>query len=255
MFESIRAQVRVVIALTIRDMQNQNNGFEGGFAWAFIDVLLYVGAMSIIRVFVKAFMPPGLPPFTFLVLGIMPWQAFDKTMKAVETIVKKNRKLLSLPIVTPLDVILATALDRLCTYGIIFLGLMCICSYYENVGEPRFPMGVILIFLASWAMGLSFGLIQVPLYRMFPPAKWLWQPIKKAWFWTSGLYFVITSMPSTLWPYMTWNPILHINELIRTYWFHNYNTPIGSVPYVAVWLVGVTVLGLALERFIRRVPA
>jgi capsular polysaccharide transport system permease protein len=137
----------------------------------------------------------------------------------------------------------------------IFLVLASVCSYAEGAGAPRFPIGVILIFLSSWLLGLSFGLAQVPLYRMFPPVKWLWKPVKRLWFWTSGLYFVITSMPATLWPYMTWNPILHMNELMRTYWFHTYNTPIGSPAYVAMWVLGLGLLGLSLERFIRRVPA
>jgi capsular polysaccharide transport system permease protein len=255
MFEAIKSQVRVIAALTLRDMQNQNNNLVGGFAWAIIDVLLYVGAMSLIRVFIKAFMPPGMPPFTFLVLGIIPWQTFDHTMKTIENIVRRNGQLLSLPIVTPLDIAVSAALDKLCTYGIIFAGLMLLCMALEGGGPPRFPLGVILIFLASWVMGLSFGLVMVPLYRMFPPTKWLWKPFKRAWFWTSGLYFVITSMPANLWPYMTWNPILHINELMRTYWFQNYNTPIGSPTYVVLWLMGLVLFGLSLERFIRRVPA
>jgi capsular polysaccharide transport system permease protein len=255
MLESFKAQARVIAALTIRDMQNQSNGLEGGFAWAFIDILLYVGAMSLIRVFIKAFMPPGMPPFTFLVLGILPWQTFDHTMKVCEQILRKDRKLLSIPIVTPLDLVISASLDRLCTYGVVFVGLMIVCSYFESVPLPRFPLGVILVFLASWAMGLSFGLVLVPLYRMFPPAKSLWKPVKRAWFWTSGLYFVITSMPASYWVYMTWNPILHLNELMRTYWFSTYNTPVGSPAYVVTWLLGLAVFGLTLERFIRRVPA
>jgi capsular polysaccharide transport system permease protein len=254
MFESIRSQVRIIVALTIRDMQNQSNNLVGGFAWAIVDVLLYVAAMSLIRVFIKAFMPPGMPPFTFLVLGILPWQTFDHTMKTVETIVRKNSKLLSLPIVTPLDIILACALDKLCIYGLIFTGLISISSYFEGVGAPRFPMGIILVFLASWVLGISLGLVITPLYRMFPPAKSLWKPIKRTWFWTSGLYFAITSIPPNLWVYMTWNPILHVNELMRTYWFQNYNSPIASPSYIVAWILGLGFLGLSLERFIRRVP-
>jgi ABC-type polysaccharide/polyol phosphate export permease len=53
---------------------------------------------------------------------------------------------------------------------------------------------------------------------------------------------------------MTWNPILHINELMKTYWFQNYNTPIGSPAYVMAWILGLGFVGLSLERFIRRVP-
>lgn len=255
MFEAIKSQVRVVGALAIREMQNENTKLEMGLAWAFIEVLLYVGFLSMLRVFIKAFMPPSMPPFTFLVLGMVTWQTFMRTFKTLETLLSRAKKLLTLPIVTPLDVALAKAVQLFCTYSIVFVSLTAITSYFEGVGMPRFPLGVILLFLASWTLGVGFGLFMIPVQRMFPPARWLLQPFTRAMFWTSGLYFVITSIPVQFWPYMTWNPMLHVNELMRTYWFANYNTPVGSPAYVVCWIVVMLVLGLSMERFIRRVPA
>jgi capsular polysaccharide transport system permease protein len=255
MLELVRSQVNVVSALTIREMQNQNTKMQSGLGWALVEVLLYVGAISVIRVFIKAFMPPGMPPFTFLILGVMSYQIFGNTHKAIERVIGKNKKLLTLPVVTPLDLFFAAAIQQLCLCGIVFLGLISLSSYVENVGAPRFPMGVVLIFLSSWVMGIAFGLCFVPLLRIFPPSKYLFSPLKKAIFWTSGLYFVVTSMPPTLWPYLTWNPLLHICELMRTYWFETYNTPVGSPSYIFEVVGTMLVIGLSLERFIRRVPA
>lgn len=255
MFESIKLQMRVIAALAIREMQNENSKLEMGLAWAFIEVLLYVGFLSMLRVFIKAFMPPDMPPFTFLVLGMLAWQTFSKTYKTLETLLSRSKKLLTLPVVTPLDVALAKAVQLLCTYSIVFVSLSSITSYLEGVGMPRFPLGIILLFLSAWLMGVGFGLFMIPVQRMFPPARWLMQPFTRAMFWTSGLYFVITSIPVQFWAYMTWNPMLHVNELIRTYWFSNYNTPVGSPAYVICWITVLLALGLSMERFIRRVPA
>jgi ABC-type polysaccharide/polyol phosphate export permease len=49
-----------------------------------------------------------------------------------------------------------------------------------------------------------------------------------------------------------WNPLLHIEELIRTYWFTSYHTPVGSPAYVAECLLIMTFLGLLVERYVRR---
>jgi hypothetical protein len=41
--------------------------------------------------------------------------------------------------------------------------------------------------------------------------------------------------------------------LLRSYWFTVYTTPVGNVTYILIWLALLTVLGLGLERFLRRV--
>ncbi len=73
-------------------------------------------------------------------------------------------------------------------------------------------------------------------------------------FYTSGAFFVITTLPPGAWPYLDWNPLLHIDELMRVYWFTTYNSPVASPSYLVFCLMGLLVLGLSLERFIRRVP-
>jgi len=64
--------------------------------------------------------------------------------------------------------------------------------------------------------------------------------------------FQITMFPATIWPYLTWNPLLHVEELLRTYWFYSYHTPVGSPSYVAECLFGMVFFGLLLERYARR---
>jgi capsular polysaccharide transport system permease protein len=253
MFRSLKTQIDVIVALTIRDMQAANARVELGLAWALVEVLLYVAIISLVRVFIKAFMPPNMPPFTFLMLGILPWQTFSHTARSVETIVSKNRGLLILPIVKPLDLVFAKAIETFCIYGLMFLLLVSVSAYLEGAGLPRFPLGIVLCYLAAWLMGMSFGMILLPTQRVFPPSRWLLSPLMRIGFWTSGLYFVIASLPQSIWPYLDWNPMLHVNELMRTYWFATYTSPIGSPAYIIECLAGMALFGLSLERFIRRV--
>lgn len=254
MIESVRSQFAIIAALAIREMQNQNSKMQLGFAWAVIEVLIYVAVISILRVFINAFMPPNMPPLTFLILGILPWLVFMHTYKGIETIITRNKRLLIIPIVTPLDIVFAKALQTLTLYGGVFLGLVTFSAILEKAGAPRFPLGIVLMFLSAWFFGLSFGLVLIPLHRMFPPTKWLLQPIVRIGVLTSGLYFVVTSIPPSGWPYLTWNPMLHVIELMRTDWFATYNSPVAQPAYILECLAGLLLLGLSLERIIRRVP-
>lgn len=255
MIESLRSQIRIIAALTIQEMQSQNTKFQFGYAWAVVEVLMYVAMISIIRVVINAFMPPNMPPLTFLILGILPWLVFMRTYKGIETIITKKKGLLIIPIVTPLDIVIAKALQIFSLYGAVFLGLITFSAMIEHAGAPRFPLGIILGFLAAWIMGLSFGLAMIPLHRMFPPVKWFMLLVVRAGILTSGVYFVITSIPPAAWPYMTWNPLLHVIELTRADWFATYNSPIASPAFVVECMAGMVLFGLSLERIIRRVSA
>jgi hypothetical protein len=48
---------------------------------------------------------------------------------------------------------------------------------------------------------------------------------------------------------------MHVTELLRSYWFTVYTTPVGSLPYVGAWIAGLALLGLLLERYLRRAVA
>jgi capsular polysaccharide transport system permease protein len=58
--------------------------------------------------------------------------------------------------------------------------------------------------------------------------------------------------PPSVWPYLLLNPLLHIEELLRVYWFNNYETPGISVLYIAECFLGMAFFGLLLERYLRR---
>ena len=256
MYRSWKNQLRVLTALTIREIQAQNSSLDYGYAWALIDVLISLGAITVLKVFIRALSPQGMPPILFLVTGILPWLTFSSTAQAVEGSIKRNMRLLGLPSVTPLDLVFAKSLQILCTYGSVFFVVAIAVSYLEHAGMPRSVPGVILIYIYSWVLGIAYGLCTMPLTRVYPPAAKALGVIWRFGLLMSGVFFVITMFPEWSWVYLAWNPMIHVEELMRTYWFSAYQTPIGSPTYLAEALGTLTILGLSLERYIRRrVPA
>ena len=243
-------------ALTVREMQASNSSYVYGYAWALAEVCLSMTALTVLKVFIHALSPPAMPPVLFLLLGGMPWFTFHNTATGMFQIVTQRRKLLLLPHVTPMDIMLAKAISVLSTYGSIFIIALIGASYFENGPVPRSLAGLVLVYFMSWFLGIGLGMSVMPLIRVFPPAIKLLSVVWRFGLILSGVYFTITSLPSTYWGYLTWNPMLHVSELMRTYWFSSYNTPVGNPFYVAVWTAGFLILGLLLERYVRlRVPA
>lgn len=253
--ESLSSHLRVVKALAVREMQASNSSYVYGYAWAIAEVCISLTALTVLKVFIHFLSPPAMPPVLFLLLGGIPWFTFHNTATGMLQVVSQRRKLLLLPHVTPLDIMLAKATSVLCTYGSVFIVALVSADYFESGGVPRSAAGLVLVYLMCWIMGMGFGLTLMPLVRVFPPAQKLLGIIWRFGLILSGVYFTISSIPSNYWGYLTWNPMLHVSELMRTYWFSSYQTPIGNPFYLAVCTFGLFILGLLLERYVRlRVP-
>lgn len=246
-------QFRVIHALTLREMQSQQANLVYGFGWVFFDAFLAFAGLLIMKMAIRGWAgTPGLPPITFLVSGLIPWLMFTSSYQIPDGAIKRGQSLLQLPVVTELDLVCAALLRNFLTYTILFIILAVGASFYDGARLPRFPLGVMLLFLSMAVMGMAFGLMLMILSRLYAPAgKFVGFFMRFAMIF-SGVIFQITMFPPTVWPYLTWNPLLHIEELLRTYWFYSYHSPVGSPAYVAETLIGMVFFGLLLERYARR---
>lgn len=248
----LRLQFHVIRALVIRDMQSQQSNLVHGWAWVFFDAFLAFAGLLIMKLAIRAFNPPGVPPVTFIVSGLVPWLMFSACYNLPDGAIKRGKNLLALPVITELDLVLASGLRIFLTFAIMFVVLAVIAAFYEHVPFPRVPIGVLLLFLCMWVMGVSFGVILMALNRVYEPAaKFVAFFLRFATI-ISGVIFSVTMFPPTLYPYLSWNPFLHVEQLLRVYWFYSYDTPIGSPLYVAQSLFVMLFLGLLLERYARR---
>ena len=252
MFKLIKTQLRVVHALALREIQSQQASLAYGYGWVIFDAFLAFGMLMFLKLAIKGFSRPGIPPFTFIVSGLIPWMLFQATYSAPPGAIAKGKNLLQLPMVTELDLVLAASLRIFCTYTILFVVLAIVAAYYDGVPFPRFPLGIALLFFNMTLMGIAFGLILMVVNRLYPAAsKFTGIPLRFSMI-VSGVIFPLSVFPPTVWPYLTWNPLLNVEELLRVYWFSNYQTPVVSAAYVAECLAGMLFFGLLVERYARR---
>ena len=248
----LKVQVQVIRALAIRDIQAQQANLAYGFGWVFMDAVLSFAGLLVLRLAIKSFNRPGIPIIMFLISGLIPWLMFGACYRLPEGAIKKGRNLLQLPVITELDLVLASTVRIFITFTILFVGLAVIDSFYEGVPFPRFPLGISLLFICLCVMGTAFGFLLMALNRLYAPAgKFVGFFLRFSTIF-SGVIFQVTMFPPQIWVYLTWNPLLHIMELLRTYWFYNYQTPIGSPLYVTECMIGMLFFGLLVERYARR---
>jgi len=247
----IHTQLRVIHALALREMQSQQANLAYGFGWVFFDAFLAFAGLMVMKFALRGFNIVGIPPVTFIVSGLLPWMLFQTTYTVPGAAIAKGKNLLQLPIVTELDVVLAAALRIFIVYTILFVTCAVLAGFYENV-SPRLPLGIVLLYINMPLMGLGFGFMLTALNRLYAPsAKFVGFFLRFSMI-ISGVIFGLRLFPPSMWPYLLWNPLLHVEELLRVYWFTNYQTPQVSALYVAECSTGLVFFGLLLERYMRR---
>jgi capsular polysaccharide transport system permease protein len=99
------------------------------------------------------------------------------------------------------------------------------------------------IALLAW---FSFGLAMIvttashemPIVgRLVHPLLYLSMPL-------SGAFFSVTWFPDDIRQALLWVPLVHIFELLKQGQFAAYSAPWISIPYVAAWCGGLTLIGL-----------
>ena len=255
MFKDLKAQIDVIKALAIHDLSGQMKTLNYGYVWLILEPMIFIGFMRLARSAFKVLAPPdGMTPLAFFTIGVMPTFMSFQLINKVFSIVGSPSGMLKFPNVTPVDMALASACSIFCTYFMLFWVFLIPVSIYEGSWPPRNLFGVMMAFIGIFLLSVALGFVLSAAYRVFPLMTKFWTMVQRGLRMVSGMFFVITMLPTSVWPYLTWNPLLHLTELFRQYWFMSYNSPIASPMFVVECTLVILLLGLSLEKFMRRVP-
>lgn len=230
------------------------SSYRYGFAWVLLEPLIFIGAFRMMRrAFGSLAQPSGMTPLMFYVLGVFPIFIFFEGMRSYAIAATKS-KLLDFPGVSPLDLTIAKNMSGFAVYFLLFWVLAVTVSNFEGVWPPDNALKITLALLAAWVLGQGVGLVISGGYLFFPPLKQFVGYTNIVVRLISGMFFCITMIPVVFWPYLTWNPLLHVTEMTRDAWFESYVSPVADPRFLFQCVLGTTLLGLLVERSMRRVP-
>lgn len=254
MLKDLVRQFNIIKALAIHDLQGQMKDYNYGFAWMLLEPLIYIVGFRMARKFLGGLAnPPGMTPLMFYVTGVFTLYMFIQGMGGGRSAARAT-PLLLFPRVSQIDVALSRAVSQGAINFALFMIIAPPVALYEGAYPPQ-NIGMVLFGMAmAWVTGLGVGFTLSGALRVFPPTS---QFISYALFglrMVSGMFFCVLQLPPALWPYLAWNPLLHCTELARDGWFEGYTSPIASPMYLVNCALAVLLLGLSVERFMRRVP-
>lgn len=251
MASALTVQCRVIEALVLREVHTLYGNTRLGYLWAVIQTAFGIGVFWGIRAVMGARAPHGMGMVVFLLCGFIPWYIFSDTVSRCMAAVRANQALLTFPQVTELDLALAR---MVVVWGTQLVSAVCILGLALALEQPvflRHPSSLAATLFIAPCLGLGVGLLCAALARFWPTLDKLVPMLMRILFFTSGIFFSVSSFPSRIAHVLLLNPMMQIIEWQRYGFSGSSEAPLYSVGYVAAWCVAALSLGLLLERHAR----
>ena len=245
-------QYRVLKALVLRDIAARHGDKRVGPLMSLVIPVLGIAVMFVVFNLRGKLAPDSLNFGVFMVTGYPMWNAFRGIYTAVMNAASRADPLLMFPQITQLDLILAKIIHEVALETLVFLVISVGVMLFMDAPVPTDPLGILFcLWGCSW-IGASMGMVLCSLQRAVPFVVMVLNNFMRLGIWVSGVMFTINRLPSWLWPYLKWNPLLHLIEGARALWDPAFSAPIFNPGYVMIVGAVLTTLGFIFERASRR---
>lgn len=219
-------QWSVVNALLRRELKTRFSGYRLGYFWLVFEPAI---GIVIIATVMSAFRGNSdinnAPVPLFIGTGFLMYGLFSKIITTSSAAIRSNKALFNYRQVKPFDAFITRYVLEFFIFVLVF-SILALCAWwflgYNTWPDKPLEFLSIVVVLLFFSFGLG---VFVSVFAALNEESAKFIPvILRPLFFISGLFFPLTSVPSEYHVYLTWNPLLHINELARVYYFSGYQT-------------------------------
>lgn len=245
-------QRAVLFALVQRELKASFGGRWLGAFWILLEPIGHLTYLMLLFGVVRERVVPGVPFVMFLLTGLIPFFIFRSVSLRVMGSVDGSRGLFGYRQVKPIDPIIARAAVDTLMYSAVYVFFLGIFGWYGLPWFPDEPLGVFAVSVVLVAMAFGLGLLFVVLTDDVPQVRIFIRIAYLPLYLVSGVIFPVKALPTEWQSWLLWNPVLHLMELSRHYFFNQYHAiQEASLTYAASVALVVLTLGLALYRLRR----
>ncbi|MBL6453866.1 ABC transporter permease [Belnapia sp. T6] len=237
-------QMRVIGALTLRELGTRFGRDNLGYLWLFVEPALLGGTIGAVHYFTGHGLPGGLNPFEFWVGGYVPFYLFRGVVNRAPSAVPANQSLLYHRHITLLDIMIARdVLEGAAVLGAMIAFLAIFGIVFGDWPDDPFKMliGMMLMLLIAHgvAMLIATGAVYTEIFdRVTHLVTYLTLPI-------TGAFWMVFWLPSEAQQAALWVPTVHLFEMIRDGHFGKVVPTTYDVNYAIYWAAGLNLLGMA----------
>ena len=246
-----RRTVDVMHALILHDIKSRFFGSGLGqivmILWPFAHVIVLLA----VYYFAHRSNPYGSSLIQYSCVSIMPFIIFNYCGRWTG-MASQNRSFLQYPIIKPLDLLLGRACLELMSMTIVTVLVIILLLVCGADVMPASPKDAAECVAATFFLAMGFGFLNAPFAFLVPLWTLVMALIIIALWVSSGVAFIVTSLPESLQYPLSFNPLLHCVEWMRSAYYPDYPTSVLDKIYVIKCSIIMMTTGLILMRLLRR---
>jgi len=248
----ITLQCRVILSLLLRETRATFGTSSFGYVWAVITPAASIGLLVFIFSLGGRIPPFGASLALFFATGILTLNFFNELTGKLMTAFDANRALLTYPIIKDVDTLVARSLLIAITYMLIMVIFFLALILLDLASLPDRIEQVIQAFFATALLGIGMGITNAVIASLWDNWTRVEKILTRPLFFISGIFYVPSQLPPEAIDVLKWNPVLHLIEWFREGYYPNYDSLVLDRSYPVFIGIGLLVIGLAGERFFRK---
>lgn len=244
---SLTTRVRVINALTFRELRTRISHNYIGFMGIVIGPLLSILSFSIIFTFIHPLHDDSIDPIVFFTTGIVVFTVFSETSVRATNAYQANEALFFYRQVRPIDTVFSRALVEL---GLLsLLTLIILVPYYIVMPNQRIdslPAVFAAVFLTS-VFSIGCGIFFMLIGRLYPIIEVFIPMIMRPLWYLSGAFYSLSHIPQPYQSWLAYNPLLQAVELTRNAFNSHYS--LDGTGVKMSYLFNTTLITIAASLF------
>jgi capsular polysaccharide transport system permease protein len=248
---AVRRKWYVMRAVMLRDMRTRFFDHGLGFLVVVLWPLSHLAILLMIYAMAGRTAPYGDNLEIFFATGLVPTLSFVYVSRFMALSLVMHRSMLAFPVVQPSDILFGRALlEILASCAMAFLTIALLAVLGDNP-MPADMVAAASAFCAILLLAVGVGILVGVIGAIFPFFVTIYSLSIILVYILSGTLFVVSALPAKISYALSWNPVLHGVEWMRTAYFIGYPDQILDIDYLIGFALGAIFLGLLLERLLR----
>jgi capsular polysaccharide transport system permease protein len=249
LLDCARTQLRVIVALVLRELQSRYGKRDLSLLWVFLEPLVLSLVIGLFHMFYGH--KDMRRVFEFYAMGYLCYFMMRSVLNRGASAVIQNLPLLAHRRVTLLDVFLARHVIEFLTIAMVMF-IFQIALLLSGVEFPHAPMQMLAALVLMLLISQGFAFLVGSVAAMIPSMERITHVFSYLLLPVSGAFWMMDALPRWAQDIVIWVPIVHIFEILREGQFGELYRYHYSLEYVGYWIIGLTLVGLSALRVVRR---
>lgn len=249
---SLNIQLRVIHALVMREIITRYGRHNLGFAWLFLEPMLFTVGVATLWSFFKGGHGSDLPIVPFAVIGYSTVLLWRNSAGRVGHAIEANAGLLYHRNVKVIDVFLARIILEVAGATISF---MVLSIFFIMIGMMKLPSDFLMMAF-GWTLLIWFSVALAfvigSLFEMSDVIDRLWHAVTYLLFPLSGAAFFVYWLPTQAQDLILYVPMVHFSEMIKHGYYGSLVPTYEDVSYMIKCNLVLSFIGLFLLRHISK---